>query len=105
MKYSMIAVLILVIPFLLTGCTTNGIDNLRDPDLGTGCVVVEYKLGFDSYFKTTQGGAEACKVKCSHKLPGNFYYEYHNERTGCHIVVNDVELINEHINSLSDIED
>jgi len=101
--------LVLTILLTSTGCTTNTIDAIRDPDLGTGCVVVEYKLGFDSYFKTTQGGAEACKVKCSYKLPENFYYEYNNERTGCHVVVSDTELSKDYENlgdvgSLSDIK-
>ena len=76
--------LALLIIFTLQGCT-NTIQSVRDPDLSVGCKVVEAqaKLG---YFNQ-EGTAVVCKLKCSKKLPENFYYKYDNDRTGCHVEV------------------
>lgn len=101
-------VLVLIALAMASGCANdgNGIDNMRDPDFGIGCLVIEGKVGFDSYFKTTTGGAEICKLKCSDKLPANFCYKYDNARTGCHVIVgcnnNDVENMFDDLNDIGE---
>jgi len=104
-------IIVLLSVLLFTGCSPKAIDDLRDPELTTGCVVVEGIVTFDSYLDTTKGNVELCKVKCSEVLPENFYYEYENDRTGCHVVVSDTEMLPDskpsslsEVKSLSDIK-
>lgn len=76
--------LIIVILFILTGCST--VDRMQDTSLTEGCAVVEAdaKLGW----MNQEGRAEVCKIKCSPTIPDTLVIEYENTRSGCNIRLN-----------------
>jgi len=85
---------LMLILFTLQGCSPNLVGNtvddnsqLRDKHMTVGCYTVDIIAGFDSYFNTTRGTAEHCKLKCSKVLPLNFKYKYSNPRSGCSTAV------------------
>ena len=85
LKYTLAILGWIVFMVYISGCSTgNTLKDIRDSNLTQGCVTVELLLNFDSYFNTTKGSGEVCKLKCSNDLPENFYYRYDNSRTGCH---------------------
>ena len=81
----------LILLAYISGCSST-IENLRDEHFMQGCKVTEAeaKLG---YFNQ-EGRLVACKLKCSPKLPKDFYYKYDNNRTGCHVTVGKKNEIN-----------
>lgn len=78
-------VLVVLFTLILSGCSdfSETVKSVRDPDMKQGCYVTEFGAGFNSYFKTTNGKIDVCRLNCSSKLPDNFYYKYSNPRTGC----------------------
>jgi len=74
---------------LVSGCSNfaETANAIRDQDMTVGCYVTEAGLAFDSYFKTTAGKIDTCKLKCSKSLPKDFKYKYENTRTGCSVQV------------------
>lgn len=75
--------LIIIVLFTLSGCSSSTIKNMHDERFTTGCAVVNagVKLGY----LNQEGNAEACKLVCSPDLPKNFNYSYEDVVCKVHI--------------------
>jgi len=74
-------ILLFTLIILLTGCTGNFVNSIRDDNFTVGCVAITEQLNI-GYFNQA-GGLEACKLKCSEKLPEGYTFEYADPRVGC----------------------
>jgi len=78
-------IFILLSLLIITGCSKEYVNIIRDKDYIIGCVAVTEQVNI-GYFGQT-GGIEACKLKCSENLPPNYTFEYTDPRVGCTVTV------------------